>query len=73
MDYVLAHTAGENEVNNGLNYGHCGFDMPGAMGNIGSGGFFFGLFPLIAWVLFILVLIALFRWLWFKGNEEQKK
>jgi len=43
-------------------------------GNMGTSYLWIhALLALITWILLIAVLFALFRWLWFKGNEENKR
>ena len=40
----------------------------------GFGAFWvFGILCIVTWILVIVVLIALARWLWFKGDKERKR
>jgi len=56
---------GQNPGN--FDYSSC----PGFYGMMGTGLFGGSIVVLITWILIILVLIALFRWLWKKGDKEK--
>ena len=47
--------------------------MMGWVGNNTGTFWIFGILWLITWVLVIIVMIALARWLWKKGDKEVKK
>jgi len=47
--------------------------MMWSMGNNSGALWFFGILWLITWILVIVVLVALVRWLWKKGDEEKTR
>ncbi|HUW21508.1 MAG TPA: hypothetical protein VMW41_02450 [Candidatus Bathyarchaeia archaeon] len=73
MINLLAHINNSNQSGQTQEYS---WGMMGGSGMMGGwpmmgGGWFGGFFGLVTWILTILVLIALFRWLWQKGNLEK--
>jgi uncharacterized membrane protein len=47
-------------------------DMFRTMMGWGGQGSFYWVFPLITWLLLVIGLMVFIRWLWLKGNQEQK-
>ncbi len=74
MISLLAHV---NDFSQSGQEQEFGWGMMGGSGMMGwwpltGGGWLGGIFSLVIGVLVILVLVALFRWLWQKGTEEKK-
>ena len=73
MISLLAHVDDFNQQGQSLDYGQgmmSGSSMMGWWPMMG-GGWFSGLLGLIIGGLVILMLVALFRWLWRKGTMEE--
>jgi phosphotransferase system glucose/maltose/N-acetylglucosamine-specific IIC component len=72
MTNLLAHVNDFNQPGQEPGWGMMG--RPAMMGwwPMMSGGWFGSLFNLLIGILILLVVVALFRWLWQKGNLEKK-
>lgn len=74
MSNLLAHVNDFNQPDQRQNFSWGMMGGPGMMGwwPMMGGGWLGGFFSFAIGVLTILVLFALFRWLWQKGNLEKR-
>ena len=61
------------KVYDGRDFGWNYHPMMGWMGNNPGLFWFFGIIWLVTWILIIVALIALIRWLWKKGDNGRSK
>lgn len=77
MMEFLTHADDFNQLGQNVGSQSC-WGVMGGSGMMGwwpmmSGGWFGGFFGVVIGILTILVLTALFRWLWHKGAQEGKE
>lgn len=75
MINLLAHTNNFDQMGQPKDFSWNMMDGLGMMNHwpFMGGGYLGGLFGTIIGVISILILIALLRWLWLKGNKEMTK